>query len=99
MGMSGRELIEAKDKWEKLAMGARPFHVVCDSIEALEDRSRDGDILGGWAGGGTMVVAWLGLGWGLAGKLECNLTAWLSENRPMNRGTGYQTIRGLAACQ
>jgi hypothetical protein len=48
MGMSGRELIEAKDKWEKLAMGARPFHVVCDSIEALEDQSRDGDILGGW---------------------------------------------------
>jgi hypothetical protein len=72
-----------------------------ESLGRVSDRRSSVDIghEGPRAGGGTMVVAWLGLGWGLAGKLECNLTAWLSENRPMNRGTGYQTIRGLAACQ
>jgi hypothetical protein len=91
---------------------------VCDSIEALEDRSSDGENLGGliresWKKCLTVAAAMIlavmdqglvaelrrSLGWGLAGRLECNLTAWLRENRPMSRGTGYQAIRALTACQ
>jgi hypothetical protein len=45
---------------------------------------------------GHMLVAGFrrSLGGGLAGRLECNLSAWRPETSPISRGESYQDYQG-----